>query len=61
MENISLYNQSNNYNNNNSNIEFNITQVLGAIKNKKDAQWFCLMNLKFFYNFRIVFPAIFLF
>ena len=49
MENSEIYIQSNNFNNNQSNIQCNISHVLGAIKNKKDARWFCLMNLKFFF------------
>lgn len=48
MENSHFYYQSNNSININSNIQCNISQVLGSIKNKKDAQWFCLMNRKFF-------------
>lgn len=56
MENSDVYIQSNNYYNNQSNIQCNISQVLGAIKNKKDARWFCLMNLKFLLILELYMP-----
>lgn len=56
MESINLDSYSNDQINNNSHLNFNISQVLNAIKNKKDARWFCLMNRNFFLFIELYMP-----